>query len=249
MIWLRSFATFAVLLLLWQATTTLLAVPPYVLPSPVDAWQDVIRAWPVVVPQLAYSLTSLAAGLACGILLAIAVAGAMQAAPGLREAAMPLIIGLRVIPFVAITPVIALVVGRDRRTSIIIVTISSLFPLLVGILAGLARTPREMTELFEVHAASRWQILTRLRVPMALPHFFAGLRVALPASLLAVLIAEWLTGSRGLGFLILDAADTMQTGLLWGLVTLTTAVSLVFFCTVASIESLMARHAPRGDLR
>jgi ABC-type nitrate/sulfonate/bicarbonate transport system permease component len=246
-IWLRSFASLAALLVLWQAATAAFALPSYVLPSPLESFQELAQSLPMLAPHLAYSLISLGLGLVCGILLSIAIAAVMQMLPSMQDAAMPLIIGLRVIPFVAIAPLIALIVGRDMRTSIVVVTISSVFPLLLGIITGLAQTPREMIELFYVHAATRWQIVTRLRVPIAIPYFFAGLRVALPTALLAVLIAEWLTGSRGLGFLILDAADTMRAGLLWGLVTLTTAVSLFLFCIVRSIETLLSRHGLRGD--
>lgn len=144
-------------------------------------------------------------------------------------------------PFVALAPLITLIVGRDIRSGIVIVCVSAVFPILLGLLRGLSDTPAEMVELFRVHGASRAEILLRLRLRMALPHFFAGLRSALPTAFLAVLIAEWLTGSKGLGFLILDAAATMQSELLWGIVTLATTLSLILFCTVSSLERVFAR--------
>jgi ABC-type nitrate/sulfonate/bicarbonate transport system permease component len=246
--WIRAFLAFVFLLGLWQFFVMALALPSYLVPTPLAALTAISESWLDIGDQFSYTATATAAGVGIGFVTATLLAVAFQGSPTFSATVMPLLIGVRVIPFVALAPIIALVVGRNIWACISVVWIASFFPIMVGLGRGLASAKPEHVELLHVYAASRGQALRHVQVPAALPHLFGGLRVAVPAGFLAALIAEWLTGSRGLGFMILDAADNLRAELLWGLVLLCTFISLCLFCTLAALEHHFDRERVTGDM-
>ena len=134
-----------------------------------------------------------------------------------------------------------LFLGRGINTSMVVVTIVSFFPLLVNLMRGLANADRNAAELLHVYGASRWQQLRYVRVPFALPFLFTGLRIAGANAILGAMLSEWITGSRGLGNLILEASELRETELLWAAV-LTSVIILPTF-------SLKAPDViPSGDM-
>jgi ABC-type nitrate/sulfonate/bicarbonate transport system permease component len=100
---------------------------------------------------------------------------------------------------------------------------------------------RNAAELFHVYGASFWQILRMLRFPAALPFLFTGLRIAGATALLGAMLSEWITGSRGLGNLILDSADMRETELLWAAVLMSVAIAMTLFWVTATGERIATR--------
>ncbi len=101
---------------------------------------------------------------------------------------------------------------------------------------GLTSPEPTSLELLHVCGASRWQKLTLVRIPYAVPYLFAGLRVATTAAILGAMLAEWLTGVRGLGYLILDSADLREVELMWAAIVLSALMALIAFWGTALAE-------------
>lgn len=244
MIWLRSGVALGGLLALWHAAVVFWSLPPYIMPAPAGALRAIFDNHQMMLPHIVYSLQAFTTGLLLSICLSGALAVLLQAFPTLRQSLMPILVFLRVIPFVAVAPILALLIGRNMGTSIVVVCMASIFPLLVNLLSGFSAADRNVAALLTLYAASPAEMVMIARLPYALPYFFAGLKAAIPQAFLAVLIAEWLTGSKGLGFLILDTADNRQTELLWGTVLVVTVISLSFLCVADSLQRLVARRVP-----
>ncbi len=99
-----------------------------------------------------------------------------------------------------------------------------------------------MLELAHVYGASRWQTFYLIRFVFALPHLFSGLRTAAPLAILGAMLAEWLTGSAGIGYLIMDSAASRDLELLWASILVSTILAmLVFWLTAAAEKTLLAR--------
>jgi NitT/TauT family transport system permease protein len=82
----------------------------------------------------------------------------------------------------------------------------SFFPVVVNTTLGLVSTDRNLVELFDMCDARWWQRLLLLRLPSAMPHYFAGLRIAASLAPIGAIFGEYVTGSMeggvgGLGFL------------------------------------------------
>jgi NitT/TauT family transport system permease protein len=160
-------------------------------------------------------------GFVLGNLLAIGTATLFLYVASLERALMPMALALRSMPLVAITPlllrirfsiadlevvqstpILYAVFGTDLVMKIIIVVIIVYFPTLVNVSRGLSSVEQAALELMHTLRASRWQTYWKLRVPTALPLTFAALKVASSASVLGAVVAEWLSSTRGLGYVI-----------------------------------------------
>lgn len=227
--------------LVWQGLVQALHVPHYVIPAPDAIIAAGIKGQRALLRQTGFTLRATFYGLAVSLAFALCVAIAFTRSRTAERAALPLVIAFRSAPVPAIAPIAMLFLGRGMSTSILVVTIVSFFPLLVNLMRGLASVDRNAAELFHVYGASFWQVLGWLRVPSALPFLFTGLRIAGATALLGAMLSEWITGSRGLGNLILDSADMRETEMVWASVLMSVAIALTMFWLTSAGERLATR--------
>jgi NitT/TauT family transport system permease protein len=97
-----------------------------------------------------------------------------------------------------------------------------------------------MLELSKILRASWWQVLIKVRFPMALPHFFAGVKIAIAFSVIGAVIGEFVGSDSGLGFLILTSGARMNTGLGFGAIVILSVLGVGLFGLVAGIERLLS---------
>lgn len=225
----------------WQLAVTASGVPAYLVPAPWAVVASLIENAGLVLRQAGVTLGAAALGLALSTMVASVVAAAFVMQPRLEQASMPLVIAFRSAPVAAVAPIIMLFLGRSIATSVMVVMIVSFFPLLVNLMRGLRAADRNAAELFALYDATPLQQLRMLRLPAALPYFFSGLRVAVATSFLGAMLSEWITGTPGLGKLILDTGVMRQTELLWGAVVVAVGMSLAVFAATGAVERRLLR--------
>ena len=225
-----------VVALIWQGLIVWFGIPHYIVPRPlaiaVGFHDNASTLW----RQTLVTLTSSALGLAISTTLAIAIAIAFTLQKRVAQASLPIVIVFRSAPIAAVAPIIMLFLGRGLATSIAVVIIVSFFPLLINLMRGLHAADPNARELLHVYGASRWQQIQYVRIPYAMPYLFTGLRVAGASAILGAMLSEWITGSRGLGNLILESGEMRQTALLWCAVLTAVAISLIVFATTSAGE-------------
>lgn len=163
-----------------------------------------------------------------------------------EQAMTPLLLAFRTAPVAAVAPLIMLFTGRGIATSVVVVTIVSFFPIFVNLRRGLVSVERGTLELFHVHDASVWQQVVLLRLPAALPFLFTGLRVAAGSAVLGAMLSEWITGTRGLGNLILESSEMREVELLWSAVVTAVISGLVVFALTSLGEARATRWRRAG---
>ncbi len=234
-------AAVAAVLIAWWAILAIFGIEPYFMPGPGTTLSTL---WDARVTLADHALTTLwetVAGVAVATSIAVGLAAVFVASPPAERALLPIAITLRSIPIVAVAPLITLIAGRGLGTSIVCVTIVSFFPVLVNTAKGLRALTPEMRELFRVSGASLVQVFRYARFPVTVPFLFAGLRSASAVAVLGAMLAEWLTGTQGLGYLLTNAAALRDLELLWSVVIVATALSLGFFGAMAAVERVLVR--------
>ncbi|MDS7595597.1 ABC transporter permease [Agrobacterium tumefaciens] len=199
------------LLVLWQMGTWLFAPPRYILPSPVDVFAAFSRQPGFLFGQAAITLSEMAAGLAVGIASGIAIAFATAAIPRFGRLVWPMVLVLQAFPVFVLAPILVLWFGFGMASKVAMTAIIIFFPVASAFTDGLNRTDRDILDAASLTQASHWQILTMLRVPLALPSLISGLRVAAPLAPLGAVIGEWVGASAGLGFVMIQSNARMQT--------------------------------------
>jgi NitT/TauT family transport system permease protein/putative hydroxymethylpyrimidine transport system permease protein len=233
--------------LVWQAAIVEFAIPAYLLPRPSAVGLAFVEKWPLLLDAIRFTLSSALIGLAVSAALAIALATTFVTHRRVAQASMPLVFAFRSAPVTAIAPLIMLFVGRGMATSIIVVVIVSFFPILVNMIRGLISADARAVEMLHVYGASRWQHIRYVQAPYALPYVFTGLRIAAASAILGAMLAEWVTGSHGLGFLILESGDMREVELLWAAVITSVIFALAIFYLTSIAESAVLHW--KGEAR
>lgn len=225
-----TFVAFAAsLVAAWYGLIWVLDLKPYTLPTPQQAVAAMVEQREVLLSSLALTLRTAGIGLAFSATAALAVAAVFVNFPLAARALMPYAIAIRSVPIIAIAPLITLIVGRGLAAGVIIVMIATFFPVFVNALRGLSSVSPAHLDLMEICAASRGKTFWMVRVPFSLPHVFAGFKAAAPVALLGAMLAEWLTGTPGLGYQLLDSMSMQDLPLLWAGMLLSMAAGLAIF--------------------
>ncbi len=231
----------AVVFAAWHLIVTGLRIPKYLVPLPSDVFQAVHKNWQVIMSQAGFTLSAAAFGLTLSTLLATAIAISFTMSRNLAQASLPVVLVFRSTPVAAVAPIMMLIFGRGISTSMAVVTIVSFFPMLINTMRGLQSGDRNAAELLHVYGASRWQQLRYVRIPFALPYLFTGLRVAGSSAILGAMLSEWITGSKGLGNLILESGEMRETELLWAAVLTSVAIAIAVFWSTSASEKRLLR--------
>ncbi|MFW2486954.1 ABC transporter permease [Clostridium chromiireducens] len=117
---------------------------------------------------------------------------------------------IRQIPMLAWIPLIVLWFGIGESSKIIVIVIAAYFPILLNTMNGIKRTDAKLIEVGNMYKLSKWKLFTKIYFPSALPSIFVGLKLGLGISWMAVVGAEIIASSSGIGYRMNDARSLMQ---------------------------------------
>ena len=117
---------------------------------------------------------------------------------------------IRQIPMLAWIPLIVLWFGIGESSKIILIVIAAYFPILLNTMNGIKRTDAKLIEVGNMYKLSKWKLFTKIYFPSALPSIFVGLKLGLGISWMAVVGAEIIASSSGIGYRMNDARSLMQ---------------------------------------
>ena len=238
---LNALCVFAGLLLVWELLEVALRLPAYMLPTPLKVGQAVVARFSSLLASLAITAGEAAGGLAASIVVGLVIALVFAQFRWVRRMLYPYTILLQTVPIVAIAPLILMWVGPGTLSVTLVAFIICLAPIIANTTQGLISVEPNLIHLFLMHNASRLQILTRLRLPHAVPSLFVGIRIAAGISVIGAITGELFAGSArvgegGLGYAILYASAQLETDYLFALVLAATVLGFVFFFLVMFLE-------------
>ncbi|HWH09537.1 MAG TPA: ABC transporter permease subunit [Solirubrobacteraceae bacterium] len=237
-------ATLAALVAIWWAAIPLLGLDPYFAKTPLAVWRGLSNVHPdgttgsLLLAGARTTLLDSVLGYLAGTAAAMAIAVAIATSGNARSLATPLIVMLRAVPLVAMTPVLALLCGTGTLLITAVAAIVVLVPTVVTVNAGMASVPSSAQDLFCAYGGGRWAELCKLRLPYAIPSLFAAARVAMPGAILGAVLAEWLLTDSGLGHLLAVAVIDSDFTLQWGALALATGMSIVLYHLATEGEAL-----------
>lgn len=123
----------------------------------------------------------------------------------------PTLTTIRQIPIMAWIPLLILWCGIGELSKVVIIVIASFFPIMVNTEAGMSGTPREYVEVARLYKLSGMETFVRVYLPHALPHIQTGLKLGLGVSWMAVVAAELIASSSGIGYSMSYARTLMQS--------------------------------------
>ncbi|MGH2064730.1 ABC transporter permease [Aerococcus urinaeequi] len=224
------------LLTLWEIAGRLNWLPVYVIPSPSEFGLVLISDWKPLTYNSLFTLTQAIIGLSIGSTLGFLLAVFMDRFKWIRETIYPYLIVIQTIPTVAIAPVLVLVLGYGMLPKIVLVTITSLFPIVINLLEGFTSVDRDSIDLLELMGANYSQILWHVKLPTSLSYFFSGLKISVTYAFVGSVIAEWLGGFEGLGVYMIHAKQAFAYDKMFAAIVVISMVSLLLMGLVTLIE-------------
>jgi NitT/TauT family transport system permease protein len=191
------------------------------------------NTWPTAVQTVS--------GFAAAALLGVLVASAMVYSDVVRETIYPYLIAFQVIPKIALAPLFVLWLGIGFWSRFAFATFMSFFPIVIALIAGLKDTRPEAVRMCEAFGGSKAQIFRYIRFPYAIDYLFAGLKIGATMSIIGVVIGEFITADRGLGYLILWATSRSNTPLVMASIVVLCGLGLGIYGLVVLAERTVNR--------
>lgn len=227
---LHYFMTVAALLIVWQAYVTLFHITDYILPGPYLVWQafEQLAATGQLWPNLFQTLLEIVSGYAIGTLGGFGLGVLLARSKALAAFLSDLLLFVQTAPKIALAPLFVLWFGLGFASKLVLVVSLVFFPVLVATMLGLRSVPEEYRQLGRLLRLDPSRALLRLELPLALPDIFGGLKIGLVQAVIGAIVAEWMAGNRGLGYLMSLGDTTFQTGILLAAIVLTVIVGVAF---------------------
>jgi NitT/TauT family transport system permease protein len=226
------------LLVLWELVTALKLVPPFILPRPSGIVAELVRSFGSLATHLFVTAQETFVGLLLSVLIGVPLAVAIAHIPWVARSVYPLLVGTQALPKVALAPLIIIWVGFGFESKALVAFLVAFFPLLIATIAGFKSVDNSFVQLGQTMRASRWRIFLRIRVPIALPQFFSGLKIASTFAVTGAIVGEFIAADAGLGYRLLIAFTFLQTELMFAILVLMALLGMLFFYAVEFIERL-----------
>jgi NitT/TauT family transport system permease protein len=229
-----------VLIGLWQGLVVAFKVPPFLVPSPLRVAETLVVDAGLLFGALYTTLKITLFAFVCATVLGVLIAFAFVQSRVIETALFPYAVLLQVTPIVAIAPLIIIWVKDPTASLVICATLVALFPIIANTTLGLRSVNPGLLSYFKLNRATRWQTLTRLRIPSALPYFFGGLRISSGLALIGAVVAEFVAGTGGTGtglaYQILQAGYQLNIPRMFAALVLITVTGVLLFALMAVLS-------------
>lgn len=230
---------FALLLLAWQLAVRMLKIPDIILPAPSDIADYLVRRdrlfathlWPTLIQTVWGFVLAVVGGVMLAIVISLTDFG--------RRAVMPLLVVAQIVPKIAIAPLLMLWFGLGDLSRVLIAFLVAFFPMVINTTSGLSSVNQEVVLLGRAFAKSKWMFFRKIQFPHALPYIFDGMKVSITLSIIGVVVAEFVSSQRGLGYLIMFANGELDTVMMMTAIAVLSAVGLALYGIVAVVARIV----------
>jgi NitT/TauT family transport system permease protein len=239
------FLALAIGVLIWDLVVRINNIQPYVLPSPGLVLRTLIADWPILWVSLLTTLATTFQALLLAFFGGVGLAILFNQSRLVEHSFYPYAVILQVTPVVAIAPLLLIYLPQQAAV-LTCAWIVAFFPVLANTTLGLNSVDRNLSELFHLYGASRWQMLCELKLPAALPYMLGGLKIAGGLSLIGAVVAELAAGSAGAGsglaFRIAEAGYRLNIPRMFAALLLLSIAGVLIFALLSLVSHLILRR-------
>ncbi|MBT0773631.1 ABC transporter permease [Kineosporia sp. J2-2] len=212
---LRTVGPVTLVLLWWAASSTGL-LRPEVLASPAQVIRAVGELWgdgefqAALTTSLRRSGLGLVIGLSLGLVLGVTT-GLSRLGDELIDSSVQM---LRTVPFLALVPLFLVWFGIGETAKIVLIAFATTFPMYVNATSGVRTVDPRLVEAMRTFGMGRIALIREVILPGALPQLLVGLRLSMTLSVVALIAAEELNATAGIGYLMTQAQNFVRTDIL-----------------------------------
>ena len=227
-----------VFIAIWWIYVAVKHVPAYILPSPPKVWNSLEKMFVkgTVYPHLWTTTYEVILGFVIGAFLGIVLGYIFIKVDALKTMLMPYLIFLQTAPKIALVPLFVIWFGIGLVSKVVLIISMVLFPVLSGMMLGLESIPPDVRNLMKILKASKWQIFSQVEMQYSLPALFASMKVGIVQAVIGAIVAEWMTGKQGLGYILTYASSTYDTPMLLAGIIVTIILGIATYQVISVLE-------------
>lgn len=237
---------FAGSIFLWDRIVVWNNIQPFILPRPMVVIETIISDWPLLSQSLFNTLTITFSALFIAAVGGLFLAILFTQSRLVEACFFPFAVVLQVTPIIAVAPLIFIYVESVTAGLILCAFMAAFFPVLSNATVGLRSVDHNLEDLFRLYGASRYQMLTQLKLPSALPYYLSGLRIAGGLALIGAIVAEFTAGAAGsesgLAYRILESGYRLNIPRLFAALVLIALTGIAIYLALAAINHLALRR-------
>ena len=189
--------------------------------------------------------TGLLFGVSAGLALGV-ITGFSRLGEELLDSPLQL---LRALPFLSLVPLFMVWFGIGEEARVILIAVATSFPMYVSTAGGVRAVDPRLVEAMRTFGLSRWALVREVVLPAAMPSLLSGLRLSMTLSVIALIAAEEINTTNGIGFLMAQAQTYSRTDILTVCVLLYGLLGLCVDLIVRGAERLLMPWRPAGARR
>jgi len=177
--------------------------------------------------HLLVSFLRILVGFVAGSIVGIAIGAAMSTNKYIQYAVDPIIEMLRPLPPLAFLPLFVIWFGLHEPPKLMLIFIGVVPVMIIATLSGLDGVPKQMLDAAASLGASRNYALIHVKIRAALASIVTGMRVAVGVSWTSIVAAEMIAADKGVGYVILEAGNYLDTAMVFSSIVLIGAAGLL----------------------
>jgi NitT/TauT family transport system permease protein len=241
-------------LLIWEISVKVTNTPPYILPSPLLVSKTLITDWNILFPALLITLKITVAAFMTAAASGLLIAMLMAQSKWIEKSLYPYAVVLQTTPIAAIAPLIIIWLRNNTFAALVTCAwIIAFFPIISNTTFGLNSLDANLSDLFRLYKASRWQTMLYLRLPSALPYFLAGLRISGGLALIGAVVAEFVAGTgganSGIAYQMLIAGYNLQIPRMFAALFMISMLGILIFILLSTLSNLILGQWHESSLR
>jgi NitT/TauT family transport system permease protein len=212
----------------------------YTIPSPFRVFSSLVENREIHFSNFSQSGKEAFFGIILATIFTFFVVALIGILPKIEQFIYPIIVLIKSTPAVAFVPIFIVLFGTGLITKILVAFMICLFPLIVGTIDGLKRTPDRLVNMAKIYGSTDINIFLNIRIGYAINGFCSGLKTASPLSVIGAIVGEYVAGNNdaGLGaFIMANVVGSIKINLFAGAI-LSTLLGLIFFLTSTFIYNL-----------
>ncbi len=227
------------ILLIWEGASRRSIDLSRVLPPPSEILTTLFQNIQVLWQHTRITLFEALTGFVISIILAVLLAILMDGIEVIRKALYSILITTQTVPILVIAPLLIMWFGFGYLPKILIVILVCFFPITISLLEGLQSVDKEMLNLLKSMGASRLQCYRLVKLPAAMPNFFAGLKISGTYSIMGAIIGEWVGGKDGLGVYMMRVRHSFAIDKVFATIVIISLLSIALIKIIEIAESKM----------
>lgn len=242
LVWLARVGVLVVILGVWQLVAGRV-IDAFFTSSPTAIaarlWEWLLDG--TIISNLLFTIQAMVLGFIIGSLSGILVGFVLGRIPFLARVLDPLIVSVYSLPKIALAPLFILWFGIGLLSKVVLAAVIVFFFLFYNTYSGVREVDRELVDVVRLMGGTRRHILSKVVLPSAATWIFAGLRLAVPYSLIGAVVGEIVASNRGLGYLLKRSSGVFDTAGVFASLAVLMVIATVLNMAVNQFERRTSR--------